>query len=500
MIIVRPERWLAGAALVLGSLCWIYYSQQGLILSHYDAKAHLVVARRVLDSITPGWQQIGAVWLPLPHLLQIVPIQADIIYRTGLFASLVSIVSFAVCVWAAARLVIAMTGSRIGAITAAALLLLNPSLLYLQSTPMTESLLLALLFVSILWLYEWLASPHAGRRVPAKLGGALFLAAWTRYEAWPVIAAVLAAAALARIPLRSIALLAAWPAAAMALFVLNSRVTMGAWFIAGGFFVPDPVYEGQMWRSLTAVWWGTHRLSGYAIEIVALVTALVLAFQGVTRRDRAARIAPVAMCAAAALPFYAFYEGHPFRMRYMVVEAAACAALCGIAVGLLRRPLKGRPTSPWTMRRPGLYGPALAALLIASSLVESPPLGADGPLVAEAQWDVPRSLERRAVSACLARSYAGEKIMASMGSLAHYMQELSQHGFAVADFLHEGNGVLWDIAMRTGPAPHVGWMLVEEQAEGGDVLARRLGHDAAFARGMNRICEGGGVALYQRTR
>jgi hypothetical protein len=120
--------------------------------------------------------------------------------------------------------------------------------------------------------------------------------------------------------------------------------------------------------------------------------------------------------------------------------------------------------------------------------------------VAEAQWDVPRSLERRAVTACLARSYAGDKVMASMGSLAHYMQELSQQGLSIADFLHEGNGVLWNIAMRTGPAPHVGWMLVEEHAEGGDVLARRIGHDAAFTRGMSRVCEGGGVALYRRRR
>ncbi len=88
--------------------------------------------------------------------------------------------------------------------------------------------------------------------------------------------------------------------------------------------------------------------------------------------------------------------------------------------------------------------------------------------------------------------------MASMGSLAHYMQELSREGLALADFLHEGNGVIWHLAMETGPAPHAGWMLIEEEAEGGDVLAQRLRQDAAFARGMTRVCEGGGVALYRR--
>ena len=58
-----------------------------------------------------------------------------------------------------------------------------------------------------------------------------------------------------------------------------------------------------------------------------------------------------------------------------------------------------------------------------------------------------------------------------MGSLAHYMQELSAQGFALADFINEGNGTIWDIALGNGPAPLAGWMLVEEHAEGGDVLA-----------------------------
>jgi len=87
-----------------------------------------------------------------------------------------------------------------------------------------------------------------------------------------------------------------------------------------------------------------------------------------------------------------------------------------------------------------------------------------------------------------------------MGSLAHYMQELSWDGFNLSDFIHEGNGAIWNAALESGPAPHAGWMLVEEQAEGGDVLAQRIRQDPAFAAGMMRVCEGGGVALYQRPK
>ena len=78
----------------------------GLTLSHYDARGHLVVARRIIDSITPGWQQIGAVWLPLPHLLNALPVQIDLFYRTGASAVAISIVAFAIATGAIASIVL----------------------------------------------------------------------------------------------------------------------------------------------------------------------------------------------------------------------------------------------------------------------------------------------------------------------------------------------------------------------------------------------------------
>ena len=486
MIIVRTERWLAAAAILAGIAAWMVYFQRDLVLSHYDAKAHLVVARRVIDSITPGWQQFGAVWLPLPHLLQVLPTQVDWFYQTGLFGSLLSIAAFAVSVWAAVRIVLVLTGSSLGAAAAGLLLLLNPNLLYLHSTPMTEPLLLASMLLSVLWTCEWLSTPPA-TTVPPKLGWALFATMWTRYEAWPVVGALLAVVAyvLWRREMKPgvvLARLASWPAAAALLFVLNSRITVGSWFVTGGFYERDPLYDGMLWRSAVAVWWGTYRLGGFVLETVALIALAVAIVRALRQRGLTERLIPAALFAAGALPMYAFHAGHPFRIRYMVPTLVACAVFGGIAVGSVQRPVTRR---------------LLAALLIGSSLLESP-IASDAPLLEEAQWDVPRSRERRAVTACLAPDYRGEKVMASMGSLAHYMQELSREGFAIADFVHEGNGVIWQLAIETGPAPHVGWMLIEEQSEGGDVLAQRLRADRAFARGMTRVCEGGGVALYRR--
>jgi hypothetical protein len=125
-------------------------------------------------------------------------------------------------------------------------------------------------------------------------------------------------------------------------------------------------------------------------------------------------------------------------------------------------------------------------------------LSRNRPLLIEAQLDAANSLERRNVTACLAAQYRGDHVLASMGSLAHDMQEHSLEKFRIADSIHEGNCAIWNLARETGPAAHAGWMLVEEKSEGGDVLARRVHDDHQFARGMTRVCEGGGVALYRR--
>src|SRR5262245_54882155 len=107
-------------ALVAGTLAWVFYFRANLVLSHYDAKAHLVVARRVFDNLTPGWQQIGAVWLPLPHLLLLGPVQNDLLYRTGLAGSAISLACLAITCFAMASFVRRETGSRIGGVLPAA--------------------------------------------------------------------------------------------------------------------------------------------------------------------------------------------------------------------------------------------------------------------------------------------------------------------------------------------------------------------------------------------
>ncbi len=518
-------RFIGFAALLLGCrAAWLYHTA-GLTLSHYDAKAHLVVARRVVDNLTPGWQQLGAVWLPLPHLLNLLPVQIDTFYRTGASAVAISVLAFALSAYGVARLVLRASGSRIAAAAAASVLALNPDLLYLQSTPMTEALLFGLLVMAAALTFEWLetllwdppsggfhveirlkpdptttavtsddASPaeagsrDAFRRATRRAGLVIAAACLTRYEAWPVTAALLALSAVslwlrgftARDALRHTARLAKYPAAAALLFLVQSRLTVGHWFVTGGFFVPDNIDTGNPFRAVASVWWGAHVIGGHVVELTAAAGAIACIVTAFRHRSRSALLVPLALLAAGALPAYAFFDGHPFRIRYMTPLVPALAITAGLGVGLL----------PRRLRR------AAAVALVALALAETSPFDFRAPMLLEAQLDSGNSAARREVTRYLSAHYDGRTIMASMASLAHYMQELSHAGFEIRDFLHEGNGQIWDAALGD-PRPHVGWILVEEWAEGGDRLAKRAVEDGHFLEGFERVAEGGGVALYR---
>jgi hypothetical protein len=221
-------------------------------------------------------------------------------------------------------------------------------------------------------------------------------------------------------------------------------------------------------------------LSGYGIMAVALVGFVRLSILGLIDRTRAHFWVPLSLVCTATVPWIAFLDGHPFRIRYMVSLVLAQALGVGSAAALAKR----APS-------------ATAAALLLLLAFELRPVSASPPMVVEAQWDRPNISGRQRVTACLRSEYRGDTVMASMGSLGHYMQEMSLDGFRIRDFLHEGNGDIW-LAALTGPRPYAGWILIEEQAEGGDVLAHIARANPAFLDGFARVCEGAGVALYRR--
>ena len=476
-------------AATIGVTAAFRYHQLGLTLSHYDARGHLIVARRIIDSITPGWQQIGAVWLPLPHLLNMVPVQVDAWYRTGASAVAISILSFVLAAVAIASIVTVLTGSRVAALTASAVFVLNPNVLYLQSTPMTEPLLLGLTTLGVAML---VSVRRAARTAP--VGLVLALACLTRYEAWPVTYAALSASVWARwregdalsAALRSVARIACYPTAAILSFAVFSRAVVGQWFVSSDFFVPDNKAQGMPLVAINEIVWGTRELSGHLLIVLAVAGCVALLATGLFVRKHASALIALCLGATAAVPWAAFIDGHPFRIRYMVpliaMEAIAVGALVGVVVE--------------TFRSTGLKA-CTAAVVVLIALYELHPFDRNAPMVVEAQWDRVNVEPRREVTRCLQSRRRNEPIMASMGSLGHYMQETSHDRLNVRDFLHEGNGDIWLTALDD-PLPYVRWIMMEEKAEGGDMLYKRAREHPDFLRGYSRVCEGAGLALYER--
>jgi hypothetical protein len=312
----------------------------------------------------------------------------------------------------------------------------------------------------------------------------------TRYEGWPFAAALIALTAIVLIrrgstvgrSLQAAARLAAYPAIAIALFLVNSRWTVGSWFVSSGFFVAENVDAlGHPMVAFDQLREGLYRLSGGALVWSGYAGAVLIAIAFVRSRSKAPLALFLALGAVAVLPLGAYVRGHPFRIRYDVPLVAACAAVAGAGIGLL-----------WTRVQP-----VAAVLVMSVAMIQAHPLDRTAPLILESQRDALNRKGRESVTAYLVQHRDGRTIMMSMGSLGHYMHDLSAHGFAIHDFLHEGNGDIWNFAL-TDPTPVVGWIAIEEKAEGGDSLYQEAGRHPAFLKGFTRVAEGGGVALYQR--
>lgn len=174
---------LALCALSAASTAFVYRS--GWTLYYGDAEAHLNIARRILDSRTPGYDQLGTVWLPLPHLLAMPFAAIDRWWRNGLAGAIPSSACFVVAgafLYAAIRFA---TSSTPPAIAGVALFALNPNLLYLQATPMTEPVFLAAFMAMLYFTIRFRATQSWAAVVGAGL--ASFAASLSRYEGWFLI-------------------------------------------------------------------------------------------------------------------------------------------------------------------------------------------------------------------------------------------------------------------------------------------------------------------------
>jgi len=225
----RDQLCLAGLVSIVSLSALVFYYHHNAILLYGDAVAHINIARRVFDSRTPGLVQLGTVWLPLPHLLDIPWIIDDRLWRSGVGASIPSMIAYVAGALGIFRLVRGLA-SRASAWIAALIYAVNPNLIYMQATAMTESLYLALFVWATVHFAEFVQQTgddaRKARRSLENCGLLVSAAMLVRYDGW-FLALVLAISALA-ILLRHRALTGALRRGFVN-FVLLAGVTAGLW-------------------------------------------------------------------------------------------------------------------------------------------------------------------------------------------------------------------------------------------------------------------------------
>lgn len=169
--------------LIALAACWCYAN--GYILYYGDAQSHLNLSRSIIDSRTPGYDQLGTVWLPVLHAICL-PFTGNMtLWSTGLAGTIpvsICFVAAGLFFYYAAREVYK---SRLAAAIVLACLALNPNVLYLATLPMTEIVFAAGLGAMLFSIFRFRATQRAGYLV---LG---ILASWfmslTRYDGWFLI-------------------------------------------------------------------------------------------------------------------------------------------------------------------------------------------------------------------------------------------------------------------------------------------------------------------------
>jgi hypothetical protein len=245
-VAVRPSKReeampVALAAVAAALVALIVCVSKGYLLLYGDAVAHLGIARRILDTRNPGLIQLGGVWLPLPHLLMLPFVQRLEWWQNGLAGAWPSLLCFVLSVAGFYRLARRLVPPA-WALMATVFYGLNPNLLYLATTAMTEPLFLAIIIWTTLLVMECVSEIRAAhvaavnRRLLA-LGLLIMAAVFTRYDGWVFGAAVWCVIAwhLWRSPLRQRF------TAGFALFTVLSLAGPAMWLGYNQHFFHDPL-------------------------------------------------------------------------------------------------------------------------------------------------------------------------------------------------------------------------------------------------------------------
>jgi Dolichyl-phosphate-mannose-protein mannosyltransferase len=510
---------LLAAALSIGFFVW--YEAHGMTLAFNDARIRELIARRVLDSRTPGLAQLGTTWLPLPTLLMLPLIWSDTLFRDGLAGSLPSMAAYvigAVYMYRTGRLV---AGSRAGGWIAAAALMLNPSLLYMQSTAMSEVPSLTAFVVGIYYAVRLAETHHAPDLV--KCAAAVAAGTLIRYDDWVLAVALVPTLGLIAWRHRGKALAEAWTI----LFGLLAFAGCLAWVIYNWVIFNDPLlsffygssshtfFANDPSRVLPARGHPVGAFVEYALTVAGTVGWLLLpaALLGLLLFVRRRRLGSSALPAYLLLVPFAFY----WLVLYKGANTESLPQLgqgsyYNVRFGLAMLPAVGVFMACLAVARTRLLSGALAggalALIVASAVIG----WAGRPFVVREALDGPSGagtavVGKRTAEWFAPRYHGGGILITYVNSQTMMFYLLTKHHLADRAFITDANGPQFERALAH-PERFVRWIVMDADATNGaspiwTALHRRTAWQRYFVlRGMfatsliyERVGTGGPPAL-----
>ncbi len=523
---LRPSDWtdyllpllmLLAVAVTTGALAWSYANDN--ILLYGDSVAHLQISRQVVDNITPGAAQLGSSWLPLLHVLALPLVWNDDLWHSGLSGGIVSTVAAWGSAFFAFRLAQGLSGSKFAGFAAGLLLLSNPNLLYMQTTPMNESLFICTSLASAHYLVRWVQDSRDQDLVLAGLWG--LATAFNRYEGWALILAQ--AAVVGFIAWRR----GGWPMAEGMGVAYASLAGLAPflwfawnWILFGSpfYFLTNPfssrsnvdlITQESGVSSLPAVhnlptsfqYYGlaVYEMMGPVLSIAAAAGALYLLWR-LVRRQGEANILPLLSLAAPGLFLvYALFDGItliwiPSLAPHLGLNVRYGLFVFPLMLGLIallgRLPMGNAILGAVVVAQIGLLaaGPSAAAL--------------DEPKVSESFCSTKVAV--LGTDPCIAFTHAPQYLRVNYdgGRVLISARDdwfILDSGLSIKEMIHEGNEDLWPKALKD-PEPYARWLVLSGTQPGltASAVFNALHDSPAVARNYTKVFDSPGITIYRR--
>ncbi|MDQ0104646.1 hypothetical protein J2T10_004322 [Paenarthrobacter nicotinovorans] len=186
---VPGTRIVALLAAVVGYVACLYTIGHGTNLDYSDAQSHLTIARRIFDSKAPGFEQLGTVWLPMPHLL-LAPFVVNMwLFSTGWAAGLLGILALSATATGLYLIAARLGLGRAGRLATTLVVLANPAVLYVYTTALTEPVLIMCIVGGMAGLAHWSTSRRrmSAGELAVFAGIPSAAAVLSRYEGWALV-------------------------------------------------------------------------------------------------------------------------------------------------------------------------------------------------------------------------------------------------------------------------------------------------------------------------